>query len=364
MKKLFFSTFKSFLTVLIFISYCTVVFSQDCEFPPNCADVVERTIELDVPGYSNSDCKILVTYKKKVCAGETNIYNFVYMPLGNCSDFKVQITSNAQFVRNLDLLAGRQVANSIAKKVIYESGADPDDFSCNGTDSKVVSVSYVRGSCIAIWEGVTTVPITIPGAMIKVTKKDPTLPGEFPFIITQLAILTNQDTYATVACADGCCKLKRSYCNKNGVLTATEVEGSANPTDPTNPKGKVCPSSVPPPPSDFLPGNVTWIESSPCFIICDRKGIIQNKVVKNTVQSTETTMFFRNPINGNLVLNFLQETNGTIEIQDINGRTQRQISVNQDKSISIDMYSVPVGVYFVVLKHSDGRMETKKLVNQ
>ena len=109
---------------------------------------------------------------------------------------------------------------------------------------------------------------------------------------------------------------------------------------------------------------MTWIESSPCFIICDRKGIIQNKVVKNTVQSTETTMFFRNPINGNLVLNFLQETNGTIEIQDINGRTQRQISVNQDKSISIDMYSVPVGVYFVVLKHSDGRMETKKLVNQ
>ena len=86
--------------------------------------------------------------------------------------------------------------------------------------------------------------------------------------------------------------------------------------------------------------------------------------MKNTIQSTETTMVFSNPVNGNLILNFLQETSGTIEIQDIDGRIQRQLSVNQDKSISIDLYSIPVGVYFVVLKHSDGRVETKKLVNQ
>ena len=356
MKKLFFSTFKSFLAIFIFISCCTAAFSQVCQLPPNCATVDQFTIPIDVPNYTNVDCKILLTYKETVCFGETNIYDFVYMPLGNCGDFSTRITTDAQFLRDLDVIAGRQAADFIAQQAIYGQGATPKNFNCNGTPSKVVSVSYVRGSCITIWKGSTTVATTIPGAIRKVIKKDP-LPGEFPFLFLELSIFVNQPVLATVACGDGCCKLNRSYCNKDGVLFATETTGVANPA------GTVCPISVPPPPSDFLAGNVVWKSSSPCFIICDNIPS-QNKVVKNTIQSTEITMVFSNPVNGNLVLNFLQETNGTVEIQDIDGRIQRQASVNQDKSINIDLYSIPVGVYFVVLKHSDGRVETKKLVNQ
>ena len=357
MKKLFFSTFKSFLTVSIFVSCYTAAFSQGCQPPPNCTDQIQTSIVMDVPGYSNGDCKILLSYKETVCGnGEINIYDFVYMPLGNCGDFSARITTDAQFVRNLDVMAGRQAADFIADQAIYGQGATPSNFNCNGTAPKVVSVSYFRGGCITIWRGSTTVATTIPSAIRKVIKKD-LLPGEFPFLFLELSIFVNQSVLATVACGDGCCKLKRSYCNNNGLLSATETTVGANPA------GTVCPIAVPPPPSDFLPGNVVWRSSSPCFVICDNIPI-QSKVIKNTIQSTETTMVFGNPINGNLVLNFLQETNGTIEIQDIDGRIQRQVSVNQDKSISIDLYSIPVGVYFVVLKHSDGRIETKKLVNQ
>lgn len=352
MKKLFFSAFKSFFTVFIFISFSTAAFSQSCALPAGCTKPVDRTIEIIVPNYSNDFCKIYVTYTEVVCGGDYNIYNFTYMSLGpSCSDFATRITNDPQFVRDLDVIAGRQVADFIAGKVIYGQGANPNNYNCNGTSSKVVSVIYFRASCIAIWEGVTKIEVVIPGSLTIVSEIQN---GVFTFILAPLTIPINQSVFATVACGDGCCKLRRTYCNKNGKLSPTET------TTATNPAGVICSFSVPPPPAD---PKVTWERSSPCFTICDNIPM-ENKVVKNTIQSTETTMFFRNPVNGNLILNFLQEINGTVEIQDIDGKVQRQVLVNQDKSISIDMYSIPVGVYFVVLKHSDGRVETKKLVNQ
>ena len=354
MKKLFFSIRRAILLLALF-AFCQSALLAQCSFPPKCKGVTVQSIVINVPKYTNKLCDVLVTYKQIVCSGSYNVYDFVYLPLGNCGDFAKRIVSDAQFAKDLDVIAGRQIADFIAKQAIFNSGGNSNDYTCNGTASKFVGVSYYRGSCISIWEGQTTVEVSIPGT-IKIIKN--TGPGTFPFETTQLSFLINQTVFGTVPCGYGCCKLNRNYCIENGVLTATESTESANPS------GNICSFISPPPPSGFDYGNVTWIQASPCFTICDNippKG----KVVSNITRLTDdNSMFFKNPIDGNLIVNFTEEVIGFIDIQDMNGRLERRVFINQDKSVDVDLFNLSNGMYYVVLQHKDGRVETQRLVKQ
>ena len=363
MKNLFFSIRRA-VVLLAFFAFSNVLLAQKscADSPADCINEGSSSIFLKIPNFTNSTCKILLSYTRINCNGVINVYDFVYTPIelnvnnsSKCNYFIDSLMTKPEFARRVDVLAGRQVADDIAKQVIFSPTGDPTDFTCNTTSPKVVEVSYYRAKCIAFGTGYTTVETLVS---IKKTLLDE--PGG------SLSILFNQDVSATIACkGDGCCKLTRSYCFKNGKLDVDEKTSSFNIKLPGLPLGS-CPLIAPPkPPTSYsIYTNVVWRRASPCVPVC---GNIPppGKVTSNATYLTDdAAMFFQNPTDGNLSVNFTQEVVGFIEIQDMNGRLEKRVPVNQDRSIEIDLFNLSSGMYYVVLQHKDGRIETQKLVKQ
>ena len=362
MKNLFFSISRAVVLLALFTFCSTALLAQtSCASNPGCTNPSNLGLFINIPNFTSSTCKILLTYKEINCNGVVNIYDFEYAPLGsNCNNFIDSLMTKPDFARRVDVLAGRQVADYLASQAIFNQGSDLGDFVCNGTTPKVVEVSYYRAKCISFWTGSTTFQVTVPG-IIKIIKNQG--PGIFPYEALELSILIGQSVTATVSCkGDGCCKLTRTYCLQKGKLTADEKTSSSNPGNNSD----FCPFLPPPAPSSSYSyyDNVLWTEVSPCVGVCDNIPP-SGKVISNVANLTDdVVMFFRNPIEGNLIVNFNEEVVGFIDIQDINGRLEKRVPVNQDRSIEIDLFGLSSGMYYVVLQHKDGRIETQKLVKQ
>lgn len=348
--------FKFYFFVFLYLFLGNSLFAQDCKKDLiNCANEEKLSIVFNLAGYTNSSCTILVTYKRRVCNGIYNLYDFVYVPLGNCSDFKTRMMGDPDFARDVDVFAARQISNITAKKVIFDSGGNPEQYNCDANPIKTVQVSYVRGSCIAIWSGKTTVQIPVPGTQKEVLISGE--PGGLSYItILEFTIPIDEEVLATVACGDGCCKLTRTYCNDNGKISAKEEATSSNPT------GEVCSFVVPDPPF-FFEQEVTWLSSSPCFTPCNNLPS-GNKMTTNSTVKTTQIMKFKNPTDGDLEVLFAKEVEGIIEVVAIDGKVIKKVKLVRENSIFMDLTTIPVGVYSIQLTQNNGQVEIQKLINQ
>jgi hypothetical protein len=262
--------------------------------------------------------------------------------------------SDLDFARDLDVIAGRQIADATALKAIYQSGGNPNNYNCDDDPVNLVEVVYTRGSCIAIWEGRTSVNIAIPGTQQVILVSGEL--GGISYITTiELAISIDEPIFATVACGDGCCKLTRTYCNNDGALQSSEKAEAANPS------GEVCSFVVPDPPI-FWEQDVNWISSSPCFTPCNDLPS-GNKIVKNVTKQSKL-MSFKNPTNGELLVNLAVDIEATIEILTVEGRIEKKQTIRGDRSILFNLTDIPVGVYYVKLTQANGLIETQKLISQ